>query len=307
MVEFFTILKDIILPIFIIMAVGYICQIKFNLNVQTLARMNIYFFVPGFIFVRLYETTIDWNLFFKIISFILVYILILYIVAAIVAKFMQMKRGEATIFSNSIMFFNSGNYGVPANDLAFKSDPFAASIQVIFLMFQNIFLFTYGIFSLQAAQTGKLKALLSYFKMPVMYALFLGIILGSFHVPIPNFIWIPANYVADGLIAIALFTLGAQVANIKVASSMKLVYVSLFLRLLIGPFIALGMIYLFGLNGITAQAILIASTMPTSVNSAVIAEEYKNHPDIAAQMVLFSTLFSSVTVTFFIYLARILF
>lgn len=295
------------MPIFVIMAAGYVCQIKFNLNVQTLARMNIYFFVPGFIFVRLYETTIDWSLFLKIISFILLYILILYIVATIVAKLMQLKRGEETIFSNSIMFFNSGNYGVPANDLVFKSDPFAASIQVIYLMFQNIFLFTYGIFSLQAAQTGKLKALLSYFKMPVMYALLLGIVLGAYDVPLPDFVWIPANYVADGLIAIALFTLGAQVANIKVVKSMNIVYVSLFLRLIIGPFIALGMIYVFGLSGITAQAILIASTMPTSVNSAVIAEEYRNHPDIAAQMVLFSTLFSSVTVTFFIYLARVLF
>lgn len=307
MVEFFLILKDIILPIFVIMAIGYICQIKFNLNVQTLARLNIYFFVPGFIFVRLYETTLDGALFIKIISFIILYIFILYVVAYVVAKLMQLKKGEATIFSNSIMFFNSGNYGVPANDLVFKSDPFAASIQVIYLMFQNIFLFSYGIFSLQAANIGKVKALLAYFKMPVMYALALGLVLGAYDVPIPEFIWVPANYIANGMIATALFTLGAQVANIKVISGMKIVYVSMFLRLIIGPFIALGMIYLFGLSGLTAQAILIASTMPTSVNSAVIAEEYKNHPDIAAQMVLFSTLFSSITVTFFIYLARVLF
>lgn len=307
MVEFFLILKDIILPIFVIMAIGYICQIKFNLNVQTLARLNIYFFVPGFIFVRLYETTLDGALFIKIISFIILYIFILYVVAYVVAKLMQLKKGEATIFSNSIMFFNSGNYGVPANDLVFKSDPFAASIQVIYLMFQNIFLFSYGIFSLQAANIGKVKALLAYFKMPVMYALVLGLVLGAYDVPIPEFIWVPANYIANGMIATALFTLGAQVANIKVISGMKIVYVSMFLRLIIGPFIALGMIYLFGLSGLTAQAILIASTMPTSVNSAVIAEEYKNHPDIAAQMVLFSTLFSSITVTFFIYLARVLF
>lgn len=289
------------------MAIGYICQIKFNLNVQTLARLNIYFFVPGFIFVRLYETTLDGALFIKIISFIILYIFILYVVAYVVAKLMQLKKGEATIFSNSIMFFNSGNYGVPANDLVFKSDPFAASIQVIYLMFQNIFLFSYGIFSLQAANIGKVKALLAYFKMPVMYALVLGLVLGAYDVPIPEFIWVPANYIANGMIATALFTLGAQVANIKVISGMKIVYVSMFLRLIIGPFIALGMIYLFGLSGLTAQAILIASTMPTSVNSAVIAEEYKNHPDIAAQMVLFSTLFSSITVTFFIYLARVLF
>ena len=53
--------------------------------------------------------------------------------------------------------------------------------------------------------------------------------------------------------------------------------------------------------GMTAQALLIASAMPTSVNSAVIAEEYKNYPDFAAQVVLFSTIISAFT-CFFRYL-----
>lgn len=289
------------------MAIGYICQKKFNLNIQTLARLNIYFLVPGFIFVRLYETNIQLNIFVKILSFILLYVLILYIVVKVIAKLLKLTRGTEAVFSNSVLFFNSGNYGVPVNDLVFRSDPFAASIQVIFLMFQNIFIFTYGIFSLQSVKTGKLQALLAYLKMPVIYALLLGLFLGAFSIPVPGFILVPAHYVADAMIAIALFTLGAQVANIKFATGLGLVYMSLTLRLLIGPFIALGMIYAFGLSGMTAQAILIASSMPTSVNSAVIAEEYGNHPDIAAQIVLFSTLFSSVTVTFFIFLGKMLF
>ena len=51
----------------------------------------------------------------------------------------------------------------------------------------------------------------------------------------------------------------------------------------------------------------IASAMPTSVNSAVIAEEYKNYPEFAAQVVLFSTIISAFTVSLVIYLAGILF
>ena len=289
------------------MAIGYICQRKFQLHIQTLARLNIYFLVPGFIFVRLYETSIQLNIFMKILSFILLYVFILYIVVKLIAKVLKLTHGTEAVFSNSVLFFNSGNYGVPVNDLVFRSDPFAASIQVIFLMFQNIFIFTYGIFSLQAVDSGKLQALLAYLRMPVIYALLLGLFLGAFNVSVPGFILVPANYIADAMIALALFTLGAQVANIKFTSGLGLVYASLFLRLIIGPFIALGMIYTIGLTGITAQAVLIASSMPTSVNSAVIAEEYGNHPDVAAQIVLFSTLFSSITVTFVIYLSKVLF
>ncbi|WP_172370004.1 AEC family transporter [Sporosarcina jiandibaonis] len=307
MMELFIILKDIILPIFVIMALGFVMQTKFDLNIQTLARLNIFFLVPGFIFVKLYSTKISFNLFGNILLFFILYVVILYVISHFIGKAIGLEKGEKTTFSNSTMFFNSGNYGVPVNDLVFKSDPLAMSIQVIMLTLQNIFLFSYGIFSLQSIKVGKLKAALGYFRMPVLYAMLSGVLLNVYNVPIPSFIWVPANYIADAMIALALFTLGAQVAKIKFSTGLTTVYYSLALRLAVGPLIALAIIYIFKVDGIVAQALLIGSAMPTSVNSAVIAEEYNNHPDLAAQIVLFSTLFSAITVTLVIYLARFLF
>lgn len=289
------------------MGIGFLMQKKFDLNVQTLARLNIYFLVPGFIFVKLYSTQISANLFGKVFLFFVLYVVVLYIISYFIGKMLSLKKGEQTTFSNSVMFFNSGNYGVPVNDLVFKSDPLAMSIQVIMLTLQNIFLFSYGIFSLQSMKIGKLKAVLGYFKMPVLYAMLAGVILNYFNVPIPPFIWVPANYIADAMIALALLTLGAQVAQIKFTSGLSSVYYSLALRLVVGPIIALAIIFIFKVDGIVAQALLIGSAMPTSVNSAVIAQEYENHPDLAAQIVLFSTLISAITVSMVIYLARFLF
>ena len=289
------------------MALGFVMQTKFDLNIQTLARLNIYFLVPGFIFVKLYSTDISFSLFGNILMFFVLYVAILFVISHFIGKAIGLEKGEKTTFSNSTMFFNSGNYGVPVNDLVFKSDPLAMSIQVIMLTLQNIFLFSYGIFSLNSIKVGKLKAALGYFKMPVLYAMLSGVLLNFYNVPIPSFIWVPANYIADAMIALALFTLGAQVAKIKFSTGLKTVYYSLALRLAIGPLIALAIIYIFKVDGIVAQALLIGSAMPTSVNSAVIAEEYNNHPDLAAQIVLFSTLFSAITVTLVIYLARFLF
>lgn len=307
MVEFVIILRDIILPVFIIMAIGFVLQKKFSMDVQTLARLNIYYVVPAFIFVKLYTTEIALDLFAKVIIFIGVFVLILYVLAMIIGRFLKLSSGKKVTFTNSILFFNSGNYAVPVNDLVFRSDPFAMSIQVIVLMFQNIFLFSYGIFSLQSVHTGKLRAMLAYFKMPVMYAMLLGFLMKAFEIPVPGFVWIPANYIADAMIALALLTLGAQVAQLKLTAGLGTVYVSLVLRLLVGPLLTLGMIYAFGISGVTAQALLIASSMPTAVNSAVIAQEYDNHPDMAAQIVLFSTLASAFTVSLVIYAGRILF
>ena len=225
--ELIVILKDIILPIFVIMALGYVMQKKFDLNIQTLARLNIYFLVPGFIFVKLYSTDISLSLFGNILLFFILYVVILFVISHFIGNAIGLEKGEKTTFSNSTMFFNSGNYGVPVNDLVFKSDPLAMSIQVIMLTLQNIFLFSYGIFSLNSIKVGKLKAALGYFKMPVLYAMLSGVLLNVYNVPIPSFIWVPANYIADALIGLALFTLGAQVAKIKFLTGLKTVYYSL--------------------------------------------------------------------------------
>ncbi|MDY0394103.1 AEC family transporter [Virgibacillus halophilus] len=141
--------------------------------------------------------------------------------------------------------------------------------------------------------------------MPVLYALLAGILCNVLDVPLPEFIWVPANYIAEGMISVALLTLGAQVANLRLTAGLSKVTYSLLLRLMGGPIIAFVIIKLFGMEGVIAQALLIASAMPTSVNSSVIAQEYDNHPALAAQIVLFSTLISSITVTLTIYFARL--
>lgn len=307
MTELFTILIDILLPIFIIMGIGFFMHKKFDLNLQTLAKLNIYFLVPGFIFVKLYSTEFSPKVFSLVVLFFILYILILFILSKAIIKLQGYDQAKGTTFTNSVIFFNSGNYGVPVNDLVFKGDPFAMSIQVIILTMQNILTFSYGIFALQSVKIGKLRALFGYLKMPVLYAMLAGVILNLTNVSLPDFVWVPANYIADAMIAIALILLGAQVAQIRITSALKPVYFSVMLRLLIGPAIALAIIFIFGIDGMAAQALLIASAMPTSVNSSVIAQEYDNYPQLAAQIVLFSTLFSAVSVTGVIYLARILF
>ena len=307
LVEFIIIMRDIIVPVFIVMSIGFILQKKFTLDVQTLARLNIYYVVPAFIFVRLYEAVIPWNMFAKVILFVAMLVAILYVISRLTGTLLGLDARKKVTFTNSVIFYNSGNYAVPVNDLVFRGDPFAMSVQVIVLMFQNIFIFSYGIFSLQSMDSGKLRAALAYFKMPVMYAMLAGITFNALDVSVPEFLWVPVNYIADAMIAIALLTLGAQVAQLKLTTGLRTVYFSMILRLLVSPLVALGLIFLFGMSGVTAQALLIASSMPTAVNSAVIAQEYKNYPEMAAQIVLFSTVASAFTVSLVIFAARVMF
>ena len=52
---------------------------------------------------------------------------------------------------------------------------------------------------------------------------------------------------------------------------------------------------------------MISSSVPAAVNTALIAVECDNYPDFASQVVMVSTLLSSVTLVVVIYFARLLF
>jgi len=53
--------------------------------------------------------------------------------------------------------------------------------------------------------------------------------------------------------------------------------------------------------------LLISYSVPTAVNTALIAVECGNNQDFASQEVMISTILSGVTLTLAIYIARILF
>ncbi|SDC11254.1 hypothetical protein SAMN05421734_104168 [Pelagirhabdus alkalitolerans] len=307
MSELILILREIIGPVFVMVLIGFIMQIKFKLDLSSLAKINIYFLAPGFIFDALYHTELSQQLFSQVILFFLVFVGVVYIVSQVSGKLLGLDKDKQTLFTNGAMFFNSGNYGIPVNALVFQGDPYAMSIQVVALTFQDIFVFSYGIFSLRAAKAGRLKALLGYFKMPVLYGLLAGIGFNVLNIDLPDIVLVPADYVSNAMVAMALLTLGAQVSVINFKKAIWTVYANVLIRLLVGPLIALVIIFVMGIDGVMAQALLISSAMPTAVNSAIIAQEYSDYPDFAAQLVLFSTIFSSVTVTMVIFAARLLF
>ncbi|PID00646.1 AEC family transporter, partial [Sporosarcina sp. P29] len=141
-----------------------------------------------------------------------------------------------------------------------------------------------------------------------IHALWLGALLNLADIQLPQFIELPIGHLSDAFIAIALITLGAQLAQIKVKTLWnRLIYLSAIGRLIISPAVALLLILLLKIDGVTAQSLWIASSFPTSRNSSTLALEYDVESELAAQIVLFNTVASSFTVGVVIYLSSILF
>ncbi|MDP4089357.1 MAG: AEC family transporter [Bacillota bacterium] len=315
---FLHILEFNILPIFILIFLGYILSRKFDLNINTLSKLNFYIFVPSFIFVNLYTADLHMDM-LKVFLCAALLLAVYNFTGTIVAKLRGYNASLANGFKNSIMFNNSGNIGLSLITLIFSSAPFvvngktpyldtAISAQIMILALQNISTNTLGFYNLARANTSLKACMRKIFSMPTIYAVPLSLILRLVPFDLSTAPGWPAMvYIKNGLVPVALLTLGVQLAKTSFDWSNKEVYLSVFIRLIAGPVIAVLFIYIFGFTGVVAQTVLIAYSVPTAVNTALIAVECGSCQDFAAQAVMLSTLLSTFTLTFAIYAARIIF
>lgn len=299
---------QIVAPILVLLVLGAILQRKFHFNLKALSQLITYCFMPAAVFVNLYETSVEMSVLGQVGLFITLFIGSQMILSRFLAKMLGLEKNETAIFKNSIVLINSGNYGIPVAQMIFATQPIGVAIQVILVIFQNMTTYTYGLYNLISSTKSGVAILKDFLKMPIIHALIIGVTMNFFGVGIPQFIRIPIDHVANGFIAVALITLGAQLSQLEMKSMFrKTVFVSCFTRLVIGPAVALLIIFLLGLDGVVAQSLLIASAFPTSRNSSSLALEYDVESDTAAQTVLFSTIVSCITVTVAIYIAEMLF
>lgn len=299
---------QIVAPILVLMAIGAFLQRKFTFNLKTMSQLITYCFMPAAVFLSIYETSVNKEVLGQITIFIVLFIGSQMLLSALLAKVLGLNKLESAVFKNSIVLINSGNYGIPVAQMIFVTQPIGVAIQVILVIFQNMTTYTYGLYNLISSTKSGMAILRDFLKMPIVHALILGALMNMLNVPIPQMLRIPLEYIAGGFVAVALLILGMQLSQIQVRTMFnKMIIVSCFTRLVLGPIIALGIIYMLGLDGVVAQSLLIASAFPTSRNSSSLALEYDIESDTAAQTVLFSTVVSCITVTFVIYAATLLF
>lgn len=299
---------QIVAPILVLLVVGAMLQKKFHFNLKALSQLVTYCFMPAAVFVNIYETSINMSALAQVAVFIVLFIGSQMVISHYVAKLLGLNRSESAVFKNSVVLINSGNYGIPVAQMVFAQQPIGVAIQVILVIFQNMTTYTYGLYNLISATKSGWEIIKSFLKMPIVHALIIGIILNVTNFEIPKTFRIPLDHVADGFIAVALITLGAQLSQLEMRTMInKTILTSCFMRLIVGPATALLIIYLIGIDGVVAKSLFIASAFPTSRNSSSLALEYDVESNTAAQTVLFSTIVSCITVTIVIYLSNILF
>ncbi len=297
---------QVLLPILLMFSAGWVLDRKWNLDLATVVKLNINVFVPCFIFYELTTKTVKSDDAQRAMFFTIAVVVVLFIIAGLVGKWRGYSLAQTRSMQIASVFYNSANYGIPLMHLAFPgpSEP----LQVFIVLVQNIGNFTVGIFLVSSAKNRGWRAVLPMLRQASVWSVTAALIARGVHGPFDpdhfapsmRWLWTPVRYFHDGLVAMALITLGVQLSKTAARAALPRIGWALALRLLVGPLVGWGMALLFGFEGEMLRTMILSTAFPTAVNTALIAHEFKADTEYATGAVFWSTLFSMVTVTILI-------
>ena len=281
---------------------GWVLDRKWKVDLATVVKLNINLFVPAFIFYELTTKEVEGRLAWLTVAFTLSVVIVLFAIAAVVARWRRYSLPQTRSLQIATVFYNSANYGVPLMHLAFPGP--AETLQVFVILVQNIGNFTLGVFLVSSSKTPGWRAALPMFRQTSFWAVLIGLaVRGVFGAISPDlhggwrWFWTPLRYFHDGLVAVALVTLGVQLSKTAARATLPRLGWALALRLLVGPLVGWGLALLFGFEGEILLTMVLSTAFPTAVNTALIAHEFNADTEYATGAVFWSTLLSMITVT----------
>ncbi|WP_127534083.1 AEC family transporter [Paenibacillus kobensis] len=306
---FISILWNNVIPLSVMIAIGIILQRVFSLDIRTLSKLNFYLFSPAVMFKLLYTTDIKAEAIGHVLLFFLLFMGLQYVCVEAAIRVRGLPAGRRGAMRNSVLFYNSANYGIPLNQLAFHNNPVSLAVQIIIMMMQSLLPNTYGIYSVNAHKSDWRAIARTIIGQPVIYVIPLAFLLRAGDVTIPGPLMTPIGHLADAFIGTALVTLGVQLGTMEWKLERRMlgdVAMSNVLRLAAGPLLAALVVWGLGTFGagiddMTAKALIVSSAVPTSLSSVLLAVEFDNEQEFASQAVFTSTVLSMFSVALVIW------
>ena len=294
-----TIFVNIIMPIFVLIGVGIVMDRSFTLDQATLSKLNFYVFVPALLFIKTLDAKLSPALFGSVALFTVVHMLIMFGISW-GAYSLPAFHKQRPVLTLSAVLFNAGNYGIPLATLAFG--PIGASAMAVVVLVTNFATFMAGLMIMDSGLTHWKDVIRSFLKVPVVWATVAALVMLVLKIELPRQLRDPITYLSDGLIPVALITLGIQLSRSRLGTLFGTVSLAVIMRLIISPVIALILVAIWGAlspGSITqvAPVLITAAGMPVAVNVYVLSMEYKRDLNLASQIIFATTLISAITLT----------
>ncbi len=141
---------------------------------------------------------------------------------------------------------------------------------------------------------------------PIIIGIIAGMIVSILGISFPTIVNKTVNYFAVLATPLALIGLGAGFEGKKALAKIKPTLVCSFIKLILWPMLFLPIAIFMGFTDEKLVAILIMLASPTTVSCYIMAKNMKHEGVLTSSAVVATTCLSSVTLTFWLYLLRLL-
>ena len=291
----FLVFLNVVTPVFILVVIGYFVGPRLKIDARSLSRTAYFVFIPAFVFNIISEAKIDSELALQMLSFILVAQIAVALLGFLVGKALRQSREITAAFVLIATFGNVGNFGLPL--IVFRLGETARTFATVYFVATVFISFVICVGVASWARNGGVTAVFSVFKTPALIALIPALVFNITDVEVPIFLSRLSGLLGQAMIPVMLITLGVQMGEIPKIKINFNVFAASTVRLIGGPVLALLIVPYFGLEGLERSTGILQAAMPAAVLASIIALEYKLLPEFVTTTVLFSTLYSVLTLT----------
>ena len=293
MPELALIFIDTLVPVFLIVGLGYWIGPRLQIEARSLARSAYYVFAPAFIFQILSVADLAADVVFRVVGALVLTTLVTGALAFVAGRMLG-RGGEVTAALILVAVYgNVGNFGLPVVTFAFGEQ--ALPLAGIAFLTVNAMAFLVGVTAATWHKSSPLRAFGTALRTPALLVAIPAVLVNVGDATLPLFADRAIGLLADAMIPVMLLTLGIQLAAMgRPHISFDVVLGSSF-RLVLAPAITALLVFGMSLESADAGVTIVQSAMPAAVFSSIIAIEHDLVPDLVTTTVLFTTIASAVT------------
>ena len=284
-----------LLPILLLSGAGFTLGKLFSVDSRNIGRIVFYIFSPMLVFDLLVQNDLKFEEAVSVVAFTGTLIMIMGAITLIIALALKLERRILLSVLITTMFGNTGNYGLPVMAFAFGEE--ALKYGSLYFVTTTILFNTLGILIASLGHMTLRQAILGLLKVPTVYGVTLAAMINTFHIEIPTALARTIDLAAGGSIPLMIVLLGIELARVQWSNSLQGVGLSVSLRLLAAPLVALLLCLPFGLQAEMRQAVVIQASMPAAVITTILAAEYQLDSSLVTAIVFIGTLLSPLTLT----------
>lgn len=302
MLEILTAFTEVLLPVAVVITLGYLLGRVFPLDPRTLNRLSLYVLSPCLVFVTLLRTDIAGAAAGLLGLQMLLVMSATAICAWLASAIYRLTGPHRSGFLLTTTFMNSGNYGLSVSRFAFGDIGFQYA--VIGYLTQTILSQTLAVYLASAGRNSRRTALGQVFRVPLIYALLLALVLRLLGIRmdasngrVAAGLFSGLRLVADAALPVLLLILGTQLTRREPITAAGPLATAALLRLLVSIPIAYTVGLLIGLSGLPLYVGTMQAAMPTAVNMIVLAVEFDAWPEFVSNGVIVTTIGSLISLT----------